>query len=77
MSTLTTPSPVEPDPAASTQGAPSESAERPESPDSGGTLTVAVCIIAAVAFTFLPNGDRVKNSAPPDAGQSANGSRER
>jgi len=48
VSTLTTPSPVEPDPAASTQGAPSESAERPESPDSGGTLTVAVCIIAAV-----------------------------
>ena len=42
MSTLTTPSPVEPDPAASTQGAPSESAERPESPDSGGTLTAPI-----------------------------------
>lgn len=40
-------------------------------------IAAFMCIIAAVAFTFLPNGDRVKNSAPPDAGQSANGSRER
>lgn len=40
-------------------------------------IAAFMCIIAAVAFTFLPNGDRAKSSAPPDAGQSANGSRER
>ncbi len=40
-------------------------------------IAAFMCIIAAVAFTFLPNGDRAKNSASPDAGQSANGSRER
>ena len=39
-------------------------------------IAAFMCIIAAVAFTFLPNGERTKSSAPADAGQRAEVSRE-